>query len=237
MANFPEGISTRSAVGRVLSSYWRLGQPEEVFAYLTSLLDDSKYQHLRPYLLSRLKFYYLQKDDYETALELCDEILSIPTADEQRKAAALYDKGLIYLNYLSDAAQTADIFWQIVAEYTDNPTAQSAFNQLQAMGEYLPGEAPNEPAEELALSGYPNPFNPTATIRFGLPDPGMITLVVYDLLGREMVRLIEGYRDAGWQSVVWNGWDVRSREVPTGIYIARLITPQKVKAIKLVMMK
>ncbi|MFC1543601.1 T9SS type A sorting domain-containing protein [Candidatus Neomarinimicrobiota bacterium] len=61
--------------------------------------------------------------------------------------------------------------------------------------------------------------------------------MVYDLLGREVVRLIEGYRDAGWQELVWNGRDARGREVPTGIYIARLITPQGVKAIKLVMMK
>jgi len=75
------------------------------------------------------------------------------------------------------------------------------------------------------------------TIRFGLPEASNVTLVVYDLMEREVVRLIEGFRDVGWQELVWNGRDAKGRAVPTGIYIARLVTPQGAKAMKLVMMK
>ncbi|UCH63516.1 MAG: T9SS type A sorting domain-containing protein [Fidelibacterota bacterium] len=90
---------------------------------------------------------------------------------------------------------------------------------------------------ELALESYPNPFNPSATIRFGLPEEGYVTLKVYDVLGREAATLVEGYIEAGPGQIVWNGKTADGSEVPTGIYIARLVTPDGTKATKLVMMK
>ena len=90
---------------------------------------------------------------------------------------------------------------------------------------------------ELVMESYPNPFNPTATIRFGLPEAGYIQLTVYDIMGREIVRLVENYMEAGYQRVTWNGRTMDGREVPTGLYIARLVTPTATKTIKLVMMK
>ena len=64
-----------------------------------------------------------------------------------------------------------------------------------------------------------------------------MALVVYDLRGREVTRLAEGQREAGYHQVTWAGRDAAGREVPTGIYIARLSTPGYTKSIKMVMMK
>ncbi|MCH8523998.1 MAG: SusE domain-containing protein [Balneolales bacterium] len=52
---------------------------------------------------------------------------------------------------------------------------------------------------------YPNPFNPATVISFGLPKAGDTQLIVYDMLGREVTRLIDGYMDAGWHDITWNG--------------------------------
>ncbi|MBA7614839.1 hypothetical protein ES703_22113 [subsurface metagenome] len=101
------------------------------------------------------------------------------------------------------------------------------------------------PTEFALHQNHPNPFNPTTTLRFDLPEASDASIVVYDLMGREVVRLVEGHQDAGWQAVVWDGRDARGRAVPTGIYIARLsiipptagATPQETRAMKLVMMK
>jgi hypothetical protein len=51
---------------------------------------------------------------------------------------------------------------------------------------------------------YPNPFNPTTTIRFALPSDGVASLKVYDLLGREVASLVEGFRTAGAYEVQLN---------------------------------
>ena len=85
--------------------------------------------------------------------------------------------------------------------------------------------------------GYPNPFNPNITIPFGLPEPARTRLVVYDLLGREVIRLVDERREPGYYQVVWQGRDAAGRNVPSGIYIARIVTPKYVKSIKMLLLK
>ncbi|UCH64019.1 MAG: T9SS type A sorting domain-containing protein [Fidelibacterota bacterium] len=84
---------------------------------------------------------------------------------------------------------------------------------------------------------YPNPFNPITTIRFGLPEPAHTRLVVYDLLGRQVIRLVDQHLEPGYHAVVWNGRIAAGREVPSGIYIARIVTPKYVKSIKMLLLK
>lgn len=84
---------------------------------------------------------------------------------------------------------------------------------------------------------YPNPFNPATTIRFDLPEAAEVQLVVYDLQGREVARLVDERREAGYHQVVWDGRAATGREVPSGIYIARLTTPTYAKSIKLVLLR
>ncbi len=72
------------------------------------------------------------------------------------------------------------------------------------------------PVQFALRQNYPNPFNPTTEIRFDLPDAGNVSLVVYDVLGREVVELENGNREAGYHSVIWNASDQAS-----GVYFAR----------------
>ncbi|UCH10694.1 MAG: VCBS repeat-containing protein, partial [Fidelibacterota bacterium] len=69
---------------------------------------------------------------------------------------------------------------------------------------------------------YPNPFNPVSTIRYDLPQGSDVSLIVYDILGREMARLVDGYLEPGYHQSQWNGRNSQGRELPSGIYIARL---------------
>lgn len=64
---------------------------------------------------------------------------------------------------------------------------------------------------------YPNPFNPTTTIEFSVPQSGLITLQVYDLLGREIETILHQHMDAGHHKVQWN-----ARNIPSGIYFVRM---------------
>ena len=65
---------------------------------------------------------------------------------------------------------------------------------------------------------YPNPFNPSTQIDFALPKDGLVSLVVYDVLGREMAQLAHGPYAAGYHSARWNAGSLAS-----GVYYARLM--------------
>ncbi|MBI1807083.1 MAG: T9SS type A sorting domain-containing protein, partial [Ignavibacteria bacterium] len=74
--------------------------------------------------------------------------------------------------------------------------------------------------EEYALyQNYPNPFNSTTTIRYNLPDPSMISLKVYDLLGREVATLVSGFQQAGELRTIWD-----AHEASSGVYLYRFRT-------------
>jgi len=92
--------------------------------------------------------------------------------------------------------------------------------------------------EHFALhQNHPNPFNPATTLRFDLPEASDVTLLVYDLLGREVTRLVAGRLEPGYHAVVWNGLDRSGRQAPTGVYIARMVSAQYTRTIKLVLLK
>jgi hypothetical protein len=92
--------------------------------------------------------------------------------------------------------------------------------------------------ENYALSqNYPNPFNPATTIEYQLPEAGFVKLTVYNLLGQEVVRLVDGVRRSGSHSVVWNSRDKLGSTVPTGIYFCRMEAGSYAKTVKMLLLK
>ncbi len=69
---------------------------------------------------------------------------------------------------------------------------------------------------------YPNPFNPSTVISFDLPAAADVSVVVYDLLGREVIRLVEGMREAGTHRVTWDAV-AHGGPVASGMYIVRVV--------------
>ncbi len=93
------------------------------------------------------------------------------------------------------------------------------------------------PSSFILEQNYPNPFNPATTIRYELSSATPVSLPVYDLLGREVVRLVEGYQQPGIHESNWDGNDTVGHPLTSGIYIARLVTPEYIKSIKMVLLK
>ncbi|MCX6141936.1 MAG: T9SS type A sorting domain-containing protein [Ignavibacteriales bacterium] len=79
---------------------------------------------------------------------------------------------------------------------------------------------------------YPNPFNPTTTIRFHILSTTHISLRVCDQLGREVVTLVDGIRSAGQYQVRWD-----AAQHPSGTYFCRLQTEQRTEIIRLLLLK
>jgi hypothetical protein len=83
----------------------------------------------------------------------------------------------------------------------------------------------------------PNPFNPTTEIRYELSSRAEVTLVVYDVGGRLVKRLVSGIRPAGVHSTVWDGPDERGGRVSSGVYFYRLSTPSFARTRKMIVLK
>ena len=82
----------------------------------------------------------------------------------------------------------------------------------------LPPPTKGEMPKAYALDqNYPNPFNPSTVVSYALPFGGHVTLKVFNILGQEVARLVEGIRQAGYNSVVFEAGNL-----PSGIYIYRL---------------
>ena len=84
---------------------------------------------------------------------------------------------------------------------------------------------------------YPNPFNPNTTINYSVEKEGLISLIVYDMMGREIKSLVSGYLTPNHYSVVWNGKDNADRQVPSGIYLYRLTSGEFTDMKKVMLMK
>ena len=78
------------------------------------------------------------------------------------------------------------------------------------------------PATYELLGSYPNPFNPTTTIRFQLATAARVDLSIFDVRGAFVARLLRQERIAGEHSATWEGLDQGGRAVASGVYLARL---------------
>jgi regulation of enolase protein 1 (concanavalin A-like superfamily) len=87
------------------------------------------------------------------------------------------------------------------------------------------GDRPEErliPAEYFLNQNYPNPFNPVTTIRYGIPENATVNITLYNMLGQEIAKLVDGPQEAGYQSVVWKGTNGEGASVGSGVYIYRI---------------
>jgi sarcosine oxidase gamma subunit len=88
------------------------------------------------------------------------------------------------------------------------------------------------PDEFTVIGPYPNPFNPWTTLRFALPEAAQVNLTLYDVAGRQVQILIEGWRTAGYHEVAFDAEDLSS-----GVYFYRLQADKWLRIGKLVLLK
>jgi len=93
------------------------------------------------------------------------------------------------------------------------------------------------PTEYQLFENYPNPFNPQTVIEYSLPLEVPVKLIVYDILGREVIRLVDEIQKPGYKSIVWNGQDMQNKKVGSGIYFYQLSTNDFMKTRKMVFIK
>ena len=89
-----------------------------------------------------------------------------------------------------------------------------------------------KPASFELSQNYPNPFNPTTAIRFSIPTSEKVTLKVYNIIGEEVITLVNEIKSAGTYNIIFNG-----RDIASGVYLYKLITPEFVETKKMLLIK
>ena len=79
---------------------------------------------------------------------------------------------------------------------------------------------------------YPNPFNPETTIKYGLPQSGDVSLIIYNITGHEVIRLVNNNQLGGTHTVTWDASNFSS-----GIYFYRLQVGDYIETKKMVLLK
>ena len=87
----------------------------------------------------------------------------------------------------------------------------------------MTGGGARAPPDSLAVTTAPNPFNPSTTLHFQLPEAGPVTLTVYNVAGQVVAELGRGeVLEAGQHAREWHGTDERGRTLASGLYLYRL---------------
>jgi len=87
------------------------------------------------------------------------------------------------------------------------------------------------------FGNYPNPFNPSTTIRFDLPLRSTVNLDIFNLRGQKICSLVDSELPAGTHRAVWNGLDDQGRPVSSGVYLYRLSDSKNTTTKKMMLMK
>ncbi len=198
----------------------------------TQAYPDSPIEEHSLSVLASYKLYLAGNVNLNEALEHIDDIkLNYPTTELEPKL--LFEEAQVHEKLQGSAKMMAGAqrqrlpvkakaaYTTLAEKYPDTPLGMLAAIMVRKQA--------RESAEEIIPSAYalhpayPNPFNPTTTIRYGLPESSDVSVIVYDITGREIIQLVDSRVPAGDRRVVWNGRDRHGNPVASGLYIYRLV--------------
>ncbi len=93
------------------------------------------------------------------------------------------------------------------------------------------------PTKFYVNNNYPNPFNPSTTILYGIAESAFVTVKIYNMLGQEIKVLVQSDKVAGTYEVMWTGNDNYGNKVSSGTYILRVVAGDHSMTKKMVLMK
>ena len=93
------------------------------------------------------------------------------------------------------------------------------------------------PITYLLHQNYPNPFNPITSLRYDLPEDGVVNITIYDIMGRIVKTLVNDSQTAGYKSIQWNAANDRNESVSAGLYLYTIQAGEFRQTKKMVLLK
>ncbi len=140
-----------------------------------------------------------------------------------------YGRASRYFEYRIDVGMTTEysmsalpdtgLFYFAVTAY-DSTGNESRLSNVVSI--HIDGEVSGKGGFQL-LSNYPNPMNPITRIPYSLSQKRFVTITMYDILGKQVKRLVEEEKEAGAYSVEWDGKSENGLPAANGVYFCRMI--------------
>ena len=131
------------------------------------------------------------------------------------------------------------VFDNVILNSVSKTFIKSGSSQMTApVAEAAPSQSLEALPESFSLNGnYPNPFNPSTTIRYAVPEVAHVRLDILDVLGRRVATLVDETQNPGHHQVVWAGLNEGGRTVALGVYFLRLQAGDAVLTQRMLLMK
>ena len=84
---------------------------------------------------------------------------------------------------------------------------------------------------------YPNPFNPVTILRYDLPEDAIVSITIYDMMGRQVKTLINGFQTSGYKTIQWNATNKQGQPVSAGLYLHTIQAGKFRQTKKMVLLK
>ena len=142
-----------------------------------------------------------------------------------------------YLEHFGDIEFSGENAYLIITtgvKFMEGEYERNHYIQKIDLSDYV-GISENEiiqPNDPYAIGAYPNPFNPTTTISFSIPEESKIEIEIYNLKGQKVKQLVNDKLAEGQHSIIWNSVDETDKNVASGIYFYKLSVNGKTEAVK-----
>jgi hypothetical protein len=231
--------SNNKTVNAVLSKlahcYYIIGEKDLLKTYLDNLTTSPFASQFLPYIKRHYINFYVEEGDFESAITIADEVYNSSVVDDDVKCEMLYEKGVIYKYYLNEIDNSTAAFAQIFAKYPNNNLYSFAKTELETENVFIAKKTDSNNNEEVSkyeTAVYPNPFNPSTKIAYSIPERGNVILKVYDILGREIVQLVNEVKESGNYQVTFDGGNLNS-----GVYFYTIESGKYRESKKLLLVK
>jgi hypothetical protein len=125
-----------------------------------------------------------------------------------------------------------------ISQYWDGTQWENNSQYIYTWETLLSTNNKNILAEVFTLhQNYPNPFNPVTTLQYDLPEDALVSITIYDIMGRQISTLVSSQQNAGYKSIQWNATNNAGQPVSAGLYLYSIEAGQFRQTKKMVLLK
>ena len=118
-----------------------------------------------------------------------------------------------------------DLFLRVVKDETCLEMVTIISNQSEILKQFT------------LYQNFPNPFNSVTILHYDLPEDAMVSITIYDMMGRKVKTLVNGSQTAGYKSIQWNATNNTGQPVSAGLYLYTIQAGQFSQTKKIILLK
>ena len=143
----------------------------------------------------------------------------------------------LIINYYEDDSLEYDTEYFYRLSYYNGVHQSEYSDVLSVTLEWMDVDVDQLPTVYALHQNYPNPFNPTTQIKYDLPEDALVSITIYDIMGRSIRSLVKSRQTAGYRSVQWNATNNLGEPVSAGMYIYMIQAGEFRQVKKMVLLK